>query len=124
MNANCIEGFKCPECGHTESFRIGMIGNFHYRDGLISTSTSAQFKPNTYCQCNQCDHAATVAEFTVKPTTNAETFQVIADGLNALDHCYFGQRNPNWSKTHARDELVRIVAITENAMNAQEGSVE
>ena len=66
-NDNCLAGMACPECKSEGPFRIEIsvlvtVGDdgFDYSDAGDSGWTD-----KSRCACVECDHAATVGDFTV-----------------------------------------------------------
>lgn len=63
-NTNCLEGFKCPECGQDESFFIGIQTLIRlYDDGSEDVPTDTEYNDSNYCRCTNCDYESTVGVF-------------------------------------------------------------
>ena len=74
MNENCLEGIRCPKCGHEDQFGIGGWANFTVNDDGIEEMQDSGWDDDSIIVCASCDHQGTVAEFTIsnqKETVNA-----------------------------------------------------
>jgi len=66
-NENCLRGFECPECGHTDKFYIECtVVMAVYDDGANETTSDVEWNDTSYCRCALCDHFSTVREFVEK----------------------------------------------------------
>lgn len=64
-NTNCLEGFKCPACGSEERFSIEVTTTIDFDDdGALNSGGDTEWDNSSFCQCYDCDHSGTVAEFT------------------------------------------------------------
>ena len=62
-NTNCLEGFKCPNCGHTESFKIWAEAEFDFEDEGSGDYSCVTFDNLALCTCSKCGHASEVRDF-------------------------------------------------------------
>lgn len=92
MNTNCLEGFKCPKCGHEDRFDIESTSIFTMTDDGEDSHFDVEWEDHSYCKCGSCDFASTVSHFRGgKPTKDPkiaalESFCSTIDvtgGLNA-----------------------------------------
>lgn len=65
-NTNCLQGMQCPKCQDEGPFAIAcdvvfLIGD----DGTEDQIGDNTFEDDSYCECRECNHHATVADFTV-----------------------------------------------------------
>ena len=74
-NTNCLVGWKCPDCGHTESFAISvqisatviMADNGHEETIEMMTqygNNSIHYDNDSWASCRGCGKQADVAYFT------------------------------------------------------------
>ena len=63
-NINCLEGIRCPKCGHEDSFKLkqGSCPGERPWDGRLGHS---QFDSDHYCECDNCQHSGTIRDFTL-----------------------------------------------------------
>ena len=74
-NTNCLEGFKCPKCGHTKTFHI-VVQTLHelYMDdnGTIEDSGGDnEWDDNSDCRCGGCGLEGQVGHFHTEPGENS-----------------------------------------------------
>ena len=65
-NTNCLEGFKCPECGHDESFFINVTSSYEALmtdAGVVQGKGDADYDRNSACRCGHCAHQGVVGDF-------------------------------------------------------------
>ena len=99
MNTNCLEGFKCPECGSYEPFMIALntVGKV-FDDGVAETFDN-EWDNASWCQCCGCDHYGTVADF--RPgDSQQEEFNVTI------------------RRAEYREHIFRVTAANENVAHA------
>lgn len=63
---NTIEGMKCPECGHTESFHIH--APIPFLSQIMPDSVESHcgdWTPESPCECGNCNFPGRVADFRV-----------------------------------------------------------
>lgn len=74
MNTNCLEGFKCPECGHEDDFNIEIVVRMVVRmtdDGYDdSPYADSEWDDDSFCECCECSKVGTVKDFRI---SNSET---------------------------------------------------
>jgi hypothetical protein len=67
-NENCLEGLRCPQCGSEEPFRVEVkVMMLIWDDGEDDDSMSAgrNWDDASYCECFECHHTGTVADFRI-----------------------------------------------------------
>ena len=62
-NTNCLEGMKCPKCGHEKSFEIRAMATFDVTDDGTDDYSSVEWYDDSPCTCKNCQHFAMVSEF-------------------------------------------------------------
>ena len=65
-NKNCLEGIRCPECGHEDAFRIEAQITVHVTDEGTEEGGDTEWTDASYCECAGCKHAATIKDFTIE----------------------------------------------------------
>lgn len=89
-NDNCLEGFKCPECAHEDSFEIAVTisTTCHVTDDGTDDSDaddrSTEWEHDSDCKCTECDHEGVVSDFAPE-TFPAPEKKEIDTSLHALD---------------------------------------
>jgi len=66
LNTNCLEGFECPKCGHTDTFYIRVTSSFEALmsdAGIIDGGGDTEWSENSDCRCGDCGFESTVQEF-------------------------------------------------------------
>lgn len=69
-NNNCLEGWKCPNCGHTDSFKVEVTRCLTvtlYDNGTDDSDSGGgetTWENDSPAYCGECDTHATVAYFT------------------------------------------------------------
>jgi hypothetical protein len=101
-NTNCLEGMKCPKCGQEDAFKIEASCLFIVTDdGTEDAGNGHEWGDANYCECTECAHYGTVADFTVEewgkqrnlPETLphekkfAELFQAARDAYHQMQQC-------------------------------------
>jgi len=67
QNTNCLAGMRCPACGSYGPFRIAATVLVLMDDeGTIEDLSGSEWENASHCACQNCDHPATVADFTEK----------------------------------------------------------
>ncbi len=66
---NCLAGWKCPECGSYDEFKIAARISAVVRvsdDGIVGEVREqiTEWDEDSWACCCQCDHEATVEDFT------------------------------------------------------------
>ena len=65
-NDNCLNGMQCPKCQSFEPFVIeSRVTVRVYDDGTEDIIEGFHWEDESYCECCQCEYAATVKDFTV-----------------------------------------------------------
>jgi hypothetical protein len=88
-NTNCLEGIRCPKCGHEDSFKVeAKVLVLVEDEGVTHDLSPSEFDADHYCECNNCYFSGTIKDFTlpaaqddVAAPTSAERDKLIA--LNA-----------------------------------------
>ena len=65
-NSNCLEGFKCPECGYEDEFLIVAMAEFRVTDDGTTEFTDVDWTGGNICKCAKCDHYGKVWNFDEK----------------------------------------------------------
>ena len=88
-NENCLEGMKCPECESfgpfkIEATKVGMVTV--YDDGTEDDHEGdMKWKDSSPCECTDCGHEATVAEFNGEEAPSKSRFVVVLEGDTSLE---------------------------------------
>lgn len=68
-NTHYLEGFKCPECGHEDSFKIAVdVVMRVFDDGIEDMLSDTCWDDESYCECDSCSYHATIKDFTCSST--------------------------------------------------------
>lgn len=62
-NDNCLVGFRCPECGEQDRFRIAITTFADFDDSGSEVVGDNEYEGQSICICNDCGHSATVNDF-------------------------------------------------------------
>jgi len=62
-NVNCLEGFKCPECGVLEPFYIEVITTVTMFDEGSDNHGDLTWEDDSYCVCSECEYEGKVKDF-------------------------------------------------------------
>lgn len=62
-NTNCLAGMQCPNCQSFEPFRISVTTLCLLYDEGTETAGDIDWDDNSSCQCTDCGHSRTVADF-------------------------------------------------------------
>jgi hypothetical protein len=66
-NNNVLAGMACPKCGSEEPISIEITMMVQYwDDGSDDYQGDMCWADTSYCQCDECYHHGTVADFTTK----------------------------------------------------------
>jgi hypothetical protein len=65
-NNNCLEGMGCPNCGSEGPFKIEAVSTFTVSDDGTEDHGDVEWDDESFCQCEDCDHKGTVADFTLE----------------------------------------------------------
>ncbi len=63
-NSNCLEGFRCPECGSYEPFDIEVNATITVYDNGHGDAEHTEWDENSSCICVECGRAGIVDDFT------------------------------------------------------------
>jgi len=70
QNDNCLIGMKCPNCGSLGPFKIVVTTTLTVHDDGTDDASGGEWEDENFCQCSDCMHSATVADFS-RNITNA-----------------------------------------------------
>ncbi len=62
-NTNVLEGMQCPKCGYDEVLKIQSTACVRYTDEGSDDIGDLEWDEDSYCECCECAHYGTVAEF-------------------------------------------------------------
>ncbi len=62
-NENCLEGVKCPKCGHEKSFDIMVSAIARVNDGGIDRCEDYEWDDDSFCACRNCEFQGVVRDF-------------------------------------------------------------
>ena len=66
-NKNCLEGIRCPQCGHEDAFRIeAQITVYVTDDGTEDEGGHYAWDGESPCRCAECGHAGKIADFRIE----------------------------------------------------------
>lgn len=65
-NTNCLEGVKCPKCGHEDRFIINAHVTCVVMDNGSEVTGNHYWDETHSCCCGSCDYAATLKEFQIE----------------------------------------------------------
>jgi Zn ribbon nucleic-acid-binding protein len=72
-NKNCLEGIRCPQCGHEDAFRIeAQITVYVTDDGTEDQGGDYAWEDESPCQCVACMHTATIKDFRIENQSAGE----------------------------------------------------
>jgi hypothetical protein len=74
-NENCLNGFECPNCGHTESFQIEAKASFTVTDDGTDFPEHVQWENESPCACICCGYVGVVENFQRKERPTDESDQ-------------------------------------------------
>lgn len=86
-NENCLKGFRCPKCGHTENFCIEGLTTYNVIDeGIDGAVSTTEWDDDSSCRCGNsaCEHVGTVDDFNALNDFEKErlTYQLLQDCYN------------------------------------------
>jgi hypothetical protein len=67
-NTNCLTGMHCPACGSEGPFYIECLAVFLVSDSGTEDYSGVDWADDSHCDCQECCHHATVANFTETST--------------------------------------------------------
>lgn len=62
-NCNCLQGLACPRCGNDSMFTIAARTLAVVTDDGAETFGDMEWDADSYAECPECGHQATVAAF-------------------------------------------------------------
>jgi DNA-directed RNA polymerase subunit RPC12/RpoP len=62
-NTNCLEGIRCPKCGHEDSFKIEATVLVLVTDDGTEDLGNSEWDADRYCECDNCRYAGTIKDF-------------------------------------------------------------
>jgi hypothetical protein len=66
-NNNCLEGIRCPNCGHEDGFRIdAQITVYVTDDGTEDEGGHYAWDGESPCRCAECNHAGRIKDFRIE----------------------------------------------------------
>ena len=68
-NENCLEGFKCPQCGNEDRFGIACEVVLEVTDEGTGEQlrNGHEWDNDSYCECRECLKAGKVKDFYTEP---------------------------------------------------------
>ena len=63
---NCLEGLACPKCKQFEHLRIDVKITVDVYDAGTEPGGDTEWEDESWCQCVECGHTATVADFSLE----------------------------------------------------------
>lgn len=100
-NENCLEGFRCPECGHEDDFMIDGTTTFSVEDAGTGDTQDVHWDDHSFCACGDCQHSGIVKDFqidtqVVEPGIPCDPIDAVApkiESVAALLYDYLVQRD-------------------------------
>lgn len=75
-NTNCLEGIRCPECGHEDGFYVRVECTVRLIDNGIeecSNHGGYEWDRNTACECEACGRSNIMEAFYIDNQPEKET---------------------------------------------------
>lgn len=89
-NENCLDGFRCPECGNFGPFRIFVTARgmtWVTDEGTDGVEGGVEWDDDSCCECTDCGHAGKVREFLGKPAPVFDDIQqIVANAYDGGNH--------------------------------------
>lgn len=63
MGKNCLEGWRCPQCGNVEKFRIVGSALFTLTDEGLEDFENVHYDNNSLTYCRECNFVGTKHDF-------------------------------------------------------------
>lgn len=60
---NCLEGWKCPECGNKDKFTISVTATADVTDEGIEDGFDYEWDNDSFARCSKCGRSGSVLEF-------------------------------------------------------------
>jgi hypothetical protein len=100
-NTNCLAGWKCPNCGFTESFNIDARCTVEVHDDGTDDATGFEWSDDDTARCNKCGASGTVKWFT------ARTKVVYFESLERIQRIWAVRVPEEWDDTNIMDAFWR-----------------
>lgn len=120
-NTNCLENFKCPKCGHEDSFRITVsTGVIMHDDGSEPDPMNGdnEYDEDSFCGCTACDYEGKIWEFTGGDATKSVSYAQLLQfarqiaGMNYDGDEIEGQEEPfDMENDDTHDTLVNVITM-------------
>jgi hypothetical protein len=68
-NDNVLKGFRCPECGYEDSFKIDGHAEFMVTDDGTDETSGVEWDDHAHCSCGSCNHDGQVFAFQLENQT-------------------------------------------------------
>lgn len=98
-NNNCLNGMQCPNCQSEEPFRI-MIRQLAlvYDEGTEDDEMAegAEWDSRSYCECGECHHHGTVADFRTDQVESAPLDPAITNITEEARREFHAIRSPDF----------------------------
>jgi hypothetical protein len=65
-NTNCLQGIRCPKCGHEDSFKIEATVLVLVTDDGTEDLGHSEWDADYYCECDNCHHSGTIKDFQIE----------------------------------------------------------
>ena len=78
QNDNCLIGMQCPKCSSLGPFEIDVITTLTVNDDGTGDANGAEWEDESRCQCSNCKHSATVADFSRNITNASYVSELLA----------------------------------------------
>jgi hypothetical protein len=76
----CIEGWRCPECGNHDEFKVSCTHEFIVdSEGTRDEGGDVVWDSSSWAACTACGHGGTVAEFEGQPGKKVFQYTVPQD---------------------------------------------
>lgn len=113
-NENCLAGMRCPHCGFVEPLKIEITQTKIIRffdDGSDEDggSDNMEWSDESACECGECGHSGTVADF--KKNLDNEDFVAKVMAFHDLSENFWDSLNFNQQQELA-NEMVKHEAAT------------
>jgi Zn ribbon nucleic-acid-binding protein len=124
-NKNCLEGIRCPQCGHEDAFRIeAQITVYVTDDGTEDEGGHYAWDGESPCRCAECGHAGKLEDFRIQNQSAKQearirdaapdllaalekTSEILSDMATYLEGC---RDEPEVEANHAIIEARRAIA--------------
>lgn len=62
-NMGCLQGIKCPKCGHEDGFGIDATSTFSVSDDGTDDHHDVEWNGTSWVTCDKCQHGGELWEF-------------------------------------------------------------